>query len=1148
MLKGKMLCHRVAPSSRQIRVFGNFNPDFWNGQAQRIVCGKSGLGLSLFSKYPKTWTETVNRPVNATLARYKRCPTVPDFFFQTWNSARDELASSTRRLSEIDQSGIAPLKALPQQVSVLHVLQIGLRQLLLVLLIVSVVFSVPAARAETPEDVYLLAAGYYKKERFTLASQQFQKFIKLYPTNTRVPTARFFLGLSQINERNYKDARETLRTFLTEAPSSPNAPHASYRVAECSYLLDDLTQAEPELNAFLSQYATDPLADRAMPYLGDVELRRKKVDQALQTFRNALEKFPKGPMAEDCEFGLAKCFEAKKDIPAAVAIYTRLAANTASERAPEAQLNLGYRLYDQGKFADAAVAFERVGTTFPQSPLISVARLNLGFSLFETHEYQKAAEQFALAEKDPQQAVEAGFWRSQCYKSLGNHQLAVQILKPLSTPFKPNKLSEKIFYHLADSQFHLGQFPEAQAAAAEYVSRFPKGELADEASLLACRAAIESGNVADSEKQLTQFSKTYSQSPLASQTELLRGRLLLMKGETAAAVPVFEKVIKDSDKESTKNSARYYIGYAQLELGHPEAAMLATDDLAEAVEKDPAALSFAGVYLLRAAGQLALGNKEPIANSQRELYAGAMDSASLFLQKAPLAKEVDQALAIRALAAAHAGQKDRAKGDVDTLSKDYANSSEFGKTLYEVAEVAYANNDWTWSEELFSRLAAIGKSSKFYVPGVSGQAWSLQQRKQFVAAGNLFTKLSTEYPEHKDAPEWAFMRAKTLQADGKPAEAIPLFEAVLKRYPKAKFAYLAGLEGARLYRDAGKYAEADKAYSAVLEKFPKPDNLDKILNEWALSNYEGKNYARSDEVFARLAAEAPDSELADNARLSLAESELVAGKLESARTKFQALSKDPKSDPAVRQTAMFQLLGIATELRNWDEVRQTADTLMSSFPMSKHFWYAEMRRAEADLNSMQVAKAVERLQKIIAQKDQPDSTVATESWFGQAWILLAEAFSRDKKYDDLAQTVAACRAWNPDFPSLYILDEITGRSLKAQGKLPEAMATVQRIVDDKNGRRTETAAKAQFMIGEISLLQKDYEKAEVEFLKLEILYKFPGWQAPALFQAGGCQEEMQHWKDAWRSYDALIKKYPKSEYAKMALEKLPRVKQLAANQ
>jgi TolA-binding protein len=297
-----------------------------------------------------------------------------------------------------------------------------------------------------------------------------------------------------------------------------------------------------------------------------------------------------------------------------------------------------------------------------------------------------------------------------------------------------------------------------------------------------------------------------------------------------------------------------------------------------------------------------------------------------------------------------------------------------------------------------------------------------------------------------------------------------------------------------------------------------------------------------------LATETPDSELADNARLSLAESELVAGKLEPARTKFQALSKDPKSDPAVRQTAMFQLLGIATELRNWDEVRQTADTLMSSFPMSKHFWYAQMRRAEADLNSMQVTKAVEGLQKVIAQKDQPDSTVATESWFGQAWILLAESYNRDKKYDDLAQTVEACRAWNPDFPSLYILDEIAGRALKAQGKFPEAMAAFQRIIEDKHGRRTETAAKAQFMIGEIYLLQKNYEKAEVEFLKLEILYKFPEWQAPALYQAGSCQEEMQHWKDAWRSYDALVKKYPKSEYSKMALEKLPRVKQLAANQ
>ncbi|MDB5338048.1 MAG: Tetratricopeptide 2 repeat protein, partial [Planctomycetaceae bacterium] len=329
-------------------------------------------------------------------------------------------------------------------------------------------------------------------------------------------------------------------------------------------------------------------------------------------------------------------------------------------------------------------------------------------------------------------------------------------------------------------------------------------------------------------------------------------------------------------------------------------------------------------------------------------------------------------------------------------------------------------------------------------------------------------------------------------------------------------------------------------YTAVLEKFPKPEHLDKILNEWALSNYEGKDYARSDEVFSKLIKEVPDSDLADNAGLSLAESDLVSGKLDAAREKFQALEKGPKSDEIVQQTSLYQLIGIGVEKQDWADVRTRAEALTTRFPETKYKWFAEMHWSEADLNLKENAKAIERLKTVVAQKG--NAQIANEAWFGQAWVLLTEAQNREKQYDDVAATVAACRAWKPDLPVLYILDEIAGRSLKAQAKFPAAIATFQRIVDDPNGRRTETAAKAQFMIGEIYLLQKEYAKAEAEFLKVEILYKFPEWQAPALFQAGSCQEELQHWKDAAKSYEALIKDYPKSEYAKMATERLPKVK------
>lgn len=996
--------------------------------------------------------------------------------------------------------------------------------------------------ADAADDAYLLAAGFYKKERWDLAAEGFQKFIKAYPQNPRVATARFFLGLSFVNNGDYKAARDTLRVFLQEAPMSRNFAHAIYRIAESSYLLDDLPRAEPELTTFITKYPEDQLVDRAMPYLGDVQLRLNKVEQAEKTFQQALTKFPTGPMAEDCEFGIAKCYEAQKKLEQAVAIYTKLAARPGSERAPEALLNLGNRQYDLFQYDKAAASFEKLEKTFPESPLVAIARLNHGFSLFEIDQFAKAAEQFAIAEKDPKQAVEAGYWRGQCLNSLGKHAEAAELLKGLYEKNRDHQLGENLLYHLADSEQRQGHLAEAQKLFLELVTRFPKSERADDALHLATMCAFEASNVPDAEKLLDQFNKTFTSSPLKWSQELLRGRLQLMKNQAAASIPIFQQILQSDANATTKNWARYYTGFAQLELGQPAEALLATEPLAQLVEKDPMAITFAGVHLLRGAGQLALGNKEPVANTQKELYAAAINSASQFLTRSPGAKEVDQALAVRALASAHSGLKDRAKADVEALQKNHPASPELDKTVYEVAEVAYSNSDWEWSGQLFGSLVAKGKTSKLYVPGLSGQAWSHYQRKQYEPAGKLFAQVAAEFPEYKDAAEASFMHGKSVQNGGQPAAAVPVFDATLQKYPTSKFGYLAGLEAARVRRDAKQYEEADTAYAAALEKFPKPEHLDKVLNEWALSNYEGQNYARSDAIFARLVQEVPTSDLADNARLSLAESDLVSGKLDDARQKFQALEKDPQSDETVQQTSLYQLIGIGVEKRDWADVRVRCEALAMRFPKSKYHWFAEMHWAEADLNLMEAPKAIERLKTVIAQKG--DAVVANEPWFGQAWVLLAEAQYREKLHDDVAQTAAECRKWKPDLPVLYIIDEIAGRSLKSQAKFPEALAIFQRIVDDPHGRRTETAAKAQFMRGEIYLLQKDFKNAEAEFLKVDILYKFPDWQAPALFQAAGCQEEQKQWKAAAKTYEELIKNYPNSEYAKKAAtERLPVVKQ-----
>ena len=56
--------------------------------------------------------------------------------------------------------------------------------------------------------------------------------------------------------------------------------------------------------------------------------------------------------------------------------------------------------------------------------------------------------------------------------------------------------------------------------------------------------------------------------------------------------------------------------------------------------------------------------------------------------------------------------------------------------------------------------------------------------------------------------------------------------------------------------------------------------------------------------------------------------------------------------------------------------------------------------------------------------------------------------------------------------------------------------------------------------------QKNYHEAIREFLKVDILYDAPPWQAAALLEAGKVYEQLDQWADAAETYERLCSKFP----------------------
>ncbi|MBW3541569.1 MAG: tetratricopeptide repeat protein [Planctomycetes bacterium] len=1027
---------------------------------------------------------------------------------------------------------------------------------------VSALLSPTAARADDAIDRYNFAVKLYQQKRWQQAADAYADFLDKHPQHEQVPAARFYQGLSLVEAGDHKAARDVLRAFAAAYPQDKNVADALYRVGWCSHQLADLKAADAEFTKFAELFPKHALLEWALTYLGDAQLRLEKFKEAAASFRRSLELHPTGRMSAESRWGLARAAERLNDDATAVEQYKALAAQPEGAFAARAQFSLGTRHFDAGRFAEAAEAYANFSRRFAQHELAASADLNAGYAWYQVGDYRKAIQQFDAAAAHKGQELAARYWKAVSHKALREYDQASAVLKAVFEAAPDGPQAQDALFQWAVCEHAAGRYSSARTLFLDAVARWPQGQFAEdslhfatEAALLEARAAAPGPQrdalLTQTSELLERFSRTFPSGKLRMRQEILRGRMLEARGSEAdrkAAVETFGKVIASSEIPRTQLLARYYLAETLSQLGQHKEAAAAIAPVVEDARKTGASSEFIGSLVLAGEAHSAAGDPK---------QAAALLTQYLELQ--PQGPQAEEALAGRALALARLGDKAKAQLDLDTLGGRSPQGPLWALRSHEIAEVAYAAGDYEWSTKLFQSLARLGSPSKYYPVGLSGEAWSLYHAKKFDEAAAAFDRYLREFPGDADkAAEAAYMRGQALEAAGKLELAVEAYDAAFQKFapPQAapagaeqerplRFAWLAGLQAARVNATRKDVQAADAAYSRLLEKFPQPASVDKLLDEWALMNLESGNYERSDQVFARLVREAPESDLADNARMSLAESQFVNGKFDEAKQAFRALVTAEKSDDAVKERSLFQLMQIASEQKAWDELRTAAENLRNAFPNSKHRWEALYRLAEADLWQKKYEAARRTLEELKAQK--ADAAVRAEPWFAKVFVLLAETLVQLKQYAAVPPTVEELAALDPKSPMLHEGYEVLGRSYKNQAKFAEARAAFQKTLDDDASRGTETAAKARLMIAETWWNQQKYDLAQRDYLKVYHLHtEHPEWQAPALFQAAVCDEKLGQWRNAADAYQELLNKFPNSDLAAKAGERLKLAREKAS--
>jgi len=972
-------------------------------------------------------------------------------------------------------------------------------------------------RGDEATDQYAMAAGLYSREQWKLAAQEFETYLNRFPKGPKASEAVFFLAETRLQLGQQEQAAQQFEEYLRREPVGPWARQAMFRAGEASYLAGYGEKARPHLAQVVAKYPPDKLNAYSLTYLGQIALAANDYRRAEEFFRRCLQQFPEGKNQDECRYGLARALDKQGTSEEAERLYLAVAGKLGSELADNAQFYLGALQYAQGRFEEALKTFDVFDTTFPGSPLRPTVQLGRGWALLKLNRPDDARKAFQAILEDPKVGIEAKYWLGLTQKQQSDWKGAAATLLEAAAADPKNQLVPSIRLHAGDALLHTGDVSGAAAQYDQVLSAVgPDGELADDAVRGRAQAALLAKDYATLDRLTTNFAARYPKSPLQSDIQRIVARSLVERKDFQRAVKILEPLISTNNSEEQVLEDRYLLSLSYQGLQR-------LDD----------ALKVLTSVLPSATGQFLADAQLTQASLLVELkrFKEAIAPLGAFLATKPEGDTEVKARGLLAVSLARTGQLVQAKEAFQTLINKYPQHELMVPITEQLAEAAYDAKDTGWSQLLFQWQKTNAPTQSGELRGLSGLAWSQFKAGNLEEAAATFDQVLQKNPTPQMAAESALIRGQILQKLGKPDQALPMYELVFTKYAQASEAPAALWAAARLHDSLDQHQVATALYQRLANEYPKFAELDAVLYKWAWSLHDQGKAKESVAVFERLHKEFPQSHYWADATFRLAQAAFEA-KDYAATSKFAEMLLNAQTEPTIRENAIYLSGQAAAGQEKWKPARKAFETLLKDHPQSPLKLLAEYGIAETLFRQNDYAAAILRLQTLINS-----SQGRSDPWLAVAHLRLAQALVKEKRWDDAYAVALPIAKLFPDFPEQYEVDYVLGRYLANKADFEGARQAYHRVINSPSGNKTETAAKAQFMIAETFFHQKNYEEALREYLRLEILYAYPTWQAAAMLQAAKSYEQLGEWQKAVETYTKLLNTFPQTEFTQEATER-----------
>lgn len=1000
---------------------------------------------------------------------------------------------------------------------------------------------------DAPTKKLMAANGLFQRGLFKLAAHEYQEFLEQYPQHTGVAAARYALGVCQYRLGDFNKAVELLNPIARDPqfeqkdealavlgycelslkhydkaladfdelsqkyPASKHAESAALYRAQVLYLANQPKQADEAADAFIGRYPKSAQLPAALYFKALAERALGQDDQAVQTLSRLTKDFPDSRYQLDSLLLSGQSLESQGKLDAAIEQYRRMLAAAPETRKADAEYSLGVALYKAGKYDEAIQQLKAVDTDGADGPDVKPARLQLGLVQLAAGKVAEARTTLsAVAQGDPVRAADARYGLAECDMADKKFEPAHAALDQLARLQSAPANLPQILLDRAVCLMELGKFEDAALEFAELQARDLKAPQVPEAMYRQAFCLHKLGKFDQSHaicQALAKLPPSASSGPAAE----LDAENLFLLGKYAEAEKAFTALSAQTKDESRALRFRMRIGQCEYFSGNYAGAVerlspLAADArVAQADELQPA------IFLL---GDALL---------QQGKDAEAIDALKKFLA----VTKGDKLETQYKLALAQLGAKDTdgARATLAQVTSGPLTSPWVQRSLFESGQLDYKAGKPEPAAAALNKVLAANPPAELAAPATYLLGWVDFDAKRFTDAAARWKQVQEKYPDNKLAADAAFQQGVALKEAGKNDEALAILQSFAAAHPDNPNTPRARQIAAACLTAQGKH---DQAATILTSLAADPKAADTVLYDLAWAQRNTRNTAGAQETYRRLLKDHPDSKLAPATRTELAEFLYADKKYDEAVALLEAVVADKQADPKVVSAASYRLGWCYDKLGKPDKAAAVFGTFEDAKGDDEAAGSALLQAGLASAEQGKADQAEKYLSDMLRKYPQ-DKQAAI------ALLKLGEVQNDQSKYDAAYQTFTEFLQKYPKDEFAYRATFGLGWSLENRKQYQPAREAYEKVIAANNG---ETAARAQFQIGETFLAEQKFEQAVPALLAVEDVYAYPKWSARALYEAGRAFEQLKEVDQARRQYTQLRTKYKDAPEAEMAQDRL----------